>query len=385
MAFHLSRQAVLKWLETPSVYHLVRDELYELDQGSFQFLGSCASGAGCDSHDSAFIDYCLEEGLLTQEAVSIPRPPLVPAPAPSLRYLELQITSRCNLRCRHCYLGDGEPRELSLERIRSVVREFEELQGLRVLITGGEPLMHSRFREVNELLQDLSVRRVLFTNGLLLKNDVLRTLKVHEVQVSIDGMQEAHDGLRGGGTWAVSLGAVRGAIDAGFDVSVSTMVHRGNLGDFDAMDELFRALGVKEWTVDVPCAAGRMKEHMAIGVPPEVGGKFLGYGYGGGMHASGPGYACGLHLMAVLPDGHAAKCTFYGDRPAGRVEEGLRACWERIRPVRLDDLDCDCEVREACRGGCRFRAQLFGHARGKDPYRCALYGLVDKTKEGLLS
>jgi len=385
MAFHLSRQAVLKWLETPSVYHLTRDELYELDQSSFQFLGSCASGEGCDSPDSAFVDYCLEEGLLTRESVSVQRPPLVPASDPSLRYLELQITSRCNLRCRHCYLGDSEPRELTVAQILNILKEFEDMQGLRVLITGGEPLLHSRFSEVNALFQDLSLRRVLFTNGLLLKKDVLRTLKVHEIQVSIDGMREAHDSVRGDGTWAVSIGAIRNAVDAGFDVSVSTMVHRGNLADFDAMDEFFHVLGVREWTVDVPCATGRLKENEELGVPPEVGGRFLGYGYGGGMHASGPGFACGLHLMAILPDGHAAKCTFYGDRPAGTVEEGLRACWERIQPVRLDDLDCDCEVREACRGGCRYRAELLGHPKGKDRYRCALYGFIDRVKEDLLS
>jgi radical SAM protein with 4Fe4S-binding SPASM domain len=128
-----------------------------------------------------------------------------------------------------------------------------------------------------------------------------------------------------------------------------------------------------------------MKEHETLCVAPEVGGRLLGYGFGGGMHASGPGFACGLHLMAVLPDGRAAKCTFYGDRPAGTAEEGLRVCWERIRPVRLDELDCDCAVREACRGGCRYRAELFAGPRGRDPYRCALYGFIDRGSQDLLS
>lgn len=379
MAFFLSRQAVLKWLEAPSVYHLSRDELYELDQDSFRFLSTCASGAGCDSPDSGFIDYCLEEGLLTREPVTLARPTLEQSSHPSLRYLELQVTSRCNLRCRHCYLGDERPLDLPLDSVRTVLKEFEDMQGLRVLITGGEPLLHSRFPEINDLLQDFFLRKVLFTNGTLLKKEVLRTLKVHEIQVSIDGMQEAHDSIRGDGTWAVSIGAIRSAIDSGFDVSVSTMVHRGNLDDFDAMDDLFHTLGVREWTVDVPCAAGRMQENGMIGVSPQVGGRFLGYGYGGGMHASGPGYACGLHLMAVLPDGRAAKCTFYAGRPVGTIDEGLRACWKRVEPIPLEHLACDCEVREACRGGCRYRAELLGHPNGRDLYRCALYGFIDKT------
>ena len=379
MGFHLTRQTALKLLETPSVYQIARDEIYELDDDSFRFLTSCASEEGCDNRDSAFIDYCLEEGLLTREKVVLKRPHLKPSPDPSLRYLELQLTSRCNLRCRHCYIGDVEPRELGLVQVRSVLREFEEMQGLRVLLTGGEPLLHSRFEEINEMLPDLFLRKVLFTNGVLLRKDVLNRLKVHEIQVSIDGMAAAHDALRGAGTWDVALDAVRRALDAGFEVSVSTMVHAGNLGDFDTMEKLFKSLGIKDWTVDVPCTAGRLRDNREMTVSPEEGGKYLGYGYGGGMHATGPGYACGLHLMAVLPDGTAAKCTFYGDRSVGTIGEGLRTCWQRIRPVRLDSLDCRCEYIEACRGGCRYRAELLENPQGRDLYRCSLYGLIDKA------
>ena len=380
MSFSLARQASLKWLETPSVYQLAKDELYELDQDSFRFLSSCSSEGGCESRDSAFVDYCLEEGLLTRESVIVARPPLNPSPDPSLRYLELQLTSKCNLRCRHCYLGDVADRELSVVQIRAVLKEFEEMQGLRVLLSGGEPLLHTRFDEINEMLPDLYLRKVLFTNGVLLNKQLLNRLKVHEIQVSIDGMKGAHDALRGNGTYDLALNALRRALDAGFEVSVSTMVSSGNLDDFDAMEELFRSLGVKDWTVDIPCAEGRLRENREYSVPPEIGGKYLGYGYGGGMHSTGKGYACGLHLMAVLHDGMAAKCTFYGDRTVGSISEGLRACWARVRPVRLESLDCKCEYLEACRGGCRYRAEQVDHAKGKDLYRCSLYGVIDKQE-----
>jgi sulfatase maturation enzyme AslB (radical SAM superfamily) len=216
MSFSLARQASLKWLETPSVYQIAKDELYELDEDSFRFLSSCASEGGCDNRDSAFIDYCLEEGLLTRERVTVARPPLKPSPDPSLRYLELQLTSKCNLRCKHCYLGDVHDRELSTVQVRSALKEFEEMQGLRVLLTGGEPLLHSRFDEINEMLPDLYLRKVLFTNGVLLKKDLLNRLKVHEVQVSIDGLKSAHDALRGSGTYDLALNALRRTLDAGF-------------------------------------------------------------------------------------------------------------------------------------------------------------------------
>src|SRR4030043_1826741 len=109
MRYYLTRNAVLKWIETPTVYHIAKDELYELDNDSFEFLINCASESGCDVKESEFIDYCLKEGILTRDKVSVKRPPLIKSPDPSLRYLELQITNRCNLRCKHCYIGDRNP------------------------------------------------------------------------------------------------------------------------------------------------------------------------------------------------------------------------------------------------------------------------------------
>ncbi len=380
MSYYLTRQSVLKWLETPAVYHIAKDELYELDNESFRFFRECASDGGCTTKDSAFIDYCVEEGLLTKEKVSVRRPPLVKSPEPSLRYLEFQITGACNLRCKHCYIGTGSGRHFPIGQAKDVLGEFERMQGLRVLITGGEPLLHPDFDAFNELLPDFAFRKVLFTNGILLKNGTLKRLKVHEIQVSIDGLERAHDSLRGTGTYERSMNAIKHALDAGFEVSVSTMVHAANLDDFDDMERQFRGMGIKEWTVDVPCTTGRLTENAEFQISPERGGKYLGYGYGGGMHSRGEGYGCGLHLMAVTPDGRAAKCTFFDNRAVGAVAEGLAACWQRIKPIPLESLGCDCEYLTVCRGGCRYRAEILSGYKGKDLYRCALYGIIDKKE-----
>jgi radical SAM protein with 4Fe4S-binding SPASM domain len=376
MGYYLARRAVLKWLEIPSVYQIARDELYELDSASFNFLKNCASDDGCVSKDSAFVDYCLEEGLLTTTRAAVRRSALKKAPEPSLRYLELQITDACNLKCRHCYIGKSGRNELTLDQVGKVLREFEDMQGLRVLITGGEPLVHSKFREINEMLPDFLIRKVLFTNGILLKKEVLKALKVDEIQVSLDGLEPAHDAIRGSGTFKSSLDAMKHALDAGFDVSVSTMVHKYNRADFDDMEQLFKKMGVKDWTVDVPCLIGRLKENEEFSVSPEESGKYLGYGYGTGLHSSTQGYGCGLHLMAVMADGSIAKCSFYQDQPVGMIDRGIRNAWAKIQPIRLKDLACDCEYLEICRGGCRYRAELIEGKSGKDPYRCMLYGIL---------
>jgi len=166
------------------------------------------------------------------------------------------------------------------------------------------------------------------------------------------------------------------ALDAGFDVSVSTMVHKYNRSDFDDMEQLFKRMGIKDWTVDVPCLSGRLKENEEFYVSPGESGKYLGYGYGNGLHSSKQGYGCGLHLMAVTADGGIAKCSFYRDQPMGTLDDGLKTVWGKIQPVRLKDLECDCEYLEVCRGGCRYRAELLEGKNGKDLYRCMLYGIL---------
>lgn len=378
MKYFLSRESVLKSLETPSLYHITKDDLYELDNDAFDLLNKCGEESGCDTEESEFVKYCLEEGILTKHKVILKRPMPVKAPAPSLRYLELQITKRCNLRCRHCFIGENidTSDELSPQQIRKILKEFEEMQGLRVLITGGEPLIHRNFEEMNAMLPEFLLRKILFTNGLLLSERTLRKLNVDEIQVSIDGLEYAHDSLRGKGTFRAALDAASKALDAGFEVSVATMVHPMNLNDFDGMESLLKEMGIKDWTVDVPCVKGRLGKHSEFHISPEQGGKYLRYGYGGGSHSGAPGYACGLHLAAVMADGRVSKCTFYTDNFVGGIEDGLRTCWKRIKPISLDTLACDCRYVEECRGGCRYRAQLMGDPLGRDFYRCALYDIL---------
>lgn len=377
--YYLTEDSVLKWLETPCVYNIRSDELYELDDYAFEFLKQCAAPGGCsDNADAVFVDYCISECILTAKPVSVRRPPILKSPTPSLRYLELQITDRCNLRCRHCYIGMPGNNELSVEAIVSVLREFEEMQGLRLLITGGEPLMHRHFDEINTLLPEYGFRKIVFTNGLLLDRGIMQRLNVDEIQFSVDGMEHGHDTIRGRGTYKTVMQKIKDALDSRIAVSIATMIHSENLNEFDEMQTLFRSIGIKDWTVDIPCVSGYFEDNPFLQVSPEIGGSYLNYGFGEGLHGGGEGFACGLHLMSALADGNICKCAFYSHTPVGNISEGLRKPWQRIMPVKLDELECSdisCRFIDECRGGCRFRAE---DSRKKDLYKCCSYGIMKK-------
>ncbi|MFA5353088.1 MAG: radical SAM protein [Thermodesulfovibrionales bacterium] len=386
MRYYLSEGAVLKRLETPSVYAVRTDEFYEMDEDAFGFLEACASSEGSDVQEKEreFVDYCLSEGIITASPVRVRRPPVRQSPVPSLRYLELQITDRCNLRCRHCYIGKPKNHSLTIAEIRRVLDEFEEMQGLRLLITGGEPLIHPHFEELNTLLPGYGFRKILFTNGLLLTEEVLKSLHVDEVQFSLDGMEHGHESLRGKGTFRQVMKKIEAALRTGMEVSIATMVHRENLHEFDEMDALFRGMGIRDWTVDLPCPSGNMLDNPLLCLPPEIGGGYLRYGFGEGLHGGGEGFACGYHLISVLADGSIAKCAFYGHDPLGTIQDGLWKAWLRMHHVSLAELECSdlsCPHLESCRGGCRYRAstQAMGEGTGreKDLYRCFAYGIIE--------
>jgi len=377
--YALGPQCVLKRLEEPCLYDLQNDELYELSDDAYQFLLKCARGESppIRPEDEAFIQFCLSEGLIVPSEAPVPRKVLSnPSPIPSLRYLELLITDRCNLRCRHCYLGDGHRQDLPLDCIERVLREFEELQGLRLLLSGGEPLLHPEFWKLNERVRDFPFRSVLLSNGTLITPDVARRLRVHEVQLSLDGIKEGHEALRGEGTFERTVLVIDHLQEVGIAVSIATMIHRGNLTEFDALASLVRSKNIREWNVDVPCLEGRLKDHADHWVSPEEAGPLLTYGFGGGFHSSEKNATCGAHLCAIMTDGKVAKCGLFGAEPVGSVEEELRVCWERIPRIALSELRCHCSEIETCRGGCRYRAKAQGGLYEPDLFQCYARGVL---------
>ena len=201
---------------------------------------------------------------------------------------------------------------------------------------------------------------------------------MHEIQVSLDGIGVSHDSIRGKGSYARALRAITELRNMGKDVSVATMVHAGNVGEFTALSELVKNMGIKEWNIDVPCVTGRLADHKELQVDYSTAAPLLKYSFGGGLYASSGNFACGAHLCTIFSDGKVAKCGFFGDEPAGHIDEGLKICWERMKHIRLEQLDCHCDYIQDCRGGCRYRALLSGNRFSPDPVQCALHGVSRK-------
>lgn len=372
----LHPKAALKKLEHPFVYHISNDELYEIDDKAVGFFLRCDGTArGEDlTSESDFVKYCLEEELL--EALSNPHPidvSINEKVEPSLRYLELHLTHRCNLKCAHCYLGPPGSGEMTLSDAVTITRGFAAMGGLRLLISGGEPLLYKDLKKYIALTKDIKIRRVLFSNGTLIDSNNVSWLDVDEIQFSLDGWGKGHETLRGSGTFEKTIAGIRAAGRAGVAISVSTMIHRENLDEFDRMKDFIRDIGAVEWGVDVMSVSGALETHKELVVSCKEAVPFLDYAFGGGYHGSSEGYACGRHLMTIMPDGQAVKCGFYRDKSLGDARKDLRECWLKMEHIPLSQLECNgCSALNECRGGCRFRAP---GPLAPDPVMCCYHGI----------
>ncbi|GAB7046443.1 radical SAM protein [Catenuloplanes indicus] len=133
--------------------------------------------------------------------------------APLPREVCLQLTYACNLRCTHCYQWSeqGFFRDYSIDKQRTsldigIVEDILEMtapQRSKLFLWGGEPLMYRQFDKVAELLQRYPRTVVMCTNGLLMKRHVkaLTAIEDMNILVSLDGLKDDHDALRGSGSF----------------------------------------------------------------------------------------------------------------------------------------------------------------------------------------
>jgi len=113
--------------------------------------------------------------------------------APLMAWVEL--TRACNLRCPHCFVEAGAPREVEMptERILRLLDEWAEMGVFSVVITGGEPSIHPDFMEIVHHAHELGFTVAIASNGMPLTEKMLADIPQDDViiSVSLDGIHGA--------------------------------------------------------------------------------------------------------------------------------------------------------------------------------------------------
>lgn len=101
----------------------------------------------------------------------------------------LEITNRCNLRCVHCYFSDRySALEMPYEKIIAVLEKNKYAQS--VVVSGGEPFLHSQMDLILEYLSNIKGEVILITNGTCISEKAYKTFENApniKFQISLDG------------------------------------------------------------------------------------------------------------------------------------------------------------------------------------------------------
>jgi len=167
----------------------------------------------------------------------------LPARLQALPVLVLFPHSRCNCRCVMCdiWRANRDQRELSVAELQPHLDGLRRLGVRWVVLSGGEPLMHSNLWRLCELLVALDVQVSLLSTGLLLERHASEIVRwCDEVIVSLDGPREIHDRIRrvpsAFDRLATGVAALRAAAP-GFPVSGRCVLQKIN---FRALPEIIR-------------------------------------------------------------------------------------------------------------------------------------------------
>jgi MoaA/NifB/PqqE/SkfB family radical SAM enzyme len=160
----------------------------------------------------------------------------------------IDVTNRCNLRCRHCYFFEQElPEELSVEQWVAKLEEIRrqsprwDFPFFNCSWVGGEPMIRP---ELIERGMRFFRYNTIVTNGTIPLRDWRASW-----YVSIDGDEETHDYLRDKrGSYARALRHVREKVELG--VTIAYCISRRNAHCIERVVRDWRRAGAKHITFD---------------------------------------------------------------------------------------------------------------------------------------
>jgi len=165
---------------------------------------------------------------------------------------DLEITARCNLDCRHCYINlpsndpQARPRELTLREIGEIADQAVSMGAIWVLLSGGEPLLRDDFPEIYLSLKRKGLLVSIFTNATLVRDEhvaLFRKYPPRDIEVTVYGASpETYERVtRRPGSFAAFTNGLDRLLESGVKVRLKAMALRSNLHELPAIAAFCRA------------------------------------------------------------------------------------------------------------------------------------------------
>ncbi len=327
----------------------------------------------------------------------------------------LRVTERCNLYCKHCYSNScnmiNPNTELSLNDLKKLLTQLNNKGVYKLSISGGEPFCRSDIYDILKFASDLKFEIYLSSNGTNICVDKLRNINIKVLQISIDGLNNMHDYIRGNtGTFncAINLLKKLKEIDCISEVGVAFSLMKCNCEEIvpllvylldNSLVDIFSVIPVqisgRASTADV-LSANELKLifeklancyikwnnrfHLNLMVPPAlipptlVNTRF------------GKGYICEFpYMIAIDSKGNCSFCDGLLNYPEQFINTDDQDYFEKMfsidnssiwlneKPSDLEGICSNCIFLELCCGGCRVNSFAVYSSYNKSDPLCQSY------------
>lgn len=313
----------------------------------------------------------------------------------------LELTRRCNLRCVHCYLGEGEDRirgeEMSTAQVLDVIGQITNAGCLYLTITGGDPMMHKDFAEVYRHAKECGLVVTVMCDGVLVTKRIVELFQEYPpeaVEVSLYGATaKTYETItRTTGSFDRCIRGIRRLVDGGVGVRLKTVLMSLNAHEADEMRSLADEfdLSMKMDAAIFPCLHTGDKRPMDLRVSPRqvvqieladprAVNSWLEYLDRPAPEISEENlYVCGAGVTGFYIDsfGWAYPCMMTTEYRYNLLETDFQTLWSE----KLGELhekrpragyECtECELHRACASCPGFHQQEHGVEDVKSDYVC---------------
>ena len=275
-----------------------------------------------------------------------------------------ELTYACNLKCKHCYLGDDVnsfKTNITLDNAKRILDELKEAGVVEVTFTGGECTCHPNFYEIVEYACSKKFVVSILSNGSLMNEDLVEKLvklPVSHIRISLYGLKEYHDNFVGvKGAFDKSLQALTylNQRRKGFAAAAS-VITKQNIHDLKILNKELKSMGIPHSMSPMiyPTVKGDLGPTNLRISKQEIKDLIL-EGY---IDIRGSLCAAGISRLRISPKGNVTPCELFREFPFGNVFEKSfndilnseeRKHWIYDIRDKIDHSDCaDCPNLKYC-------------------------------------
>jgi radical SAM protein with 4Fe4S-binding SPASM domain len=325
----------------------------------------------------------LQKGLLTSDITEIQSRKNRGLSSPLK--ISLNISKKCNLRCRHCLSSAGkcEPNELTTGEYFKLIDQMREAGTFFITIGGGEPLLRSDLLEVIKYARENFISVSIVTNGTFVTREMaenLNALNLDSITVSLDGLEKNHNYIRGKGSFEKALRGINLLKEycQSTKLAIRMTVNSRNIGECSEVITLAENLSVDIIRLTPILLLGRAKNNQHLLLSQDDYIRFLedtqkikskiriqlpNQGDDKKLFVTPEDFGChcGKEACWITQTGDFYPCIFFGEEfKSGNLrEETFLDLWDKSKKmVKLcgNDTCKQCADYKKCRGGCRARA-----------------------------